>query len=325
MSNRSIDLGRIGIWTGVLDALPSAQGVEFVAEAEELGYGAFWIPEAVGRDPFVAAARLLEGTSSIKIATGIANIYARDPMTMANTLRTIDEAFPDRFLLGLGVSHHHLVEYIRKHDYSRPLSYMREYLERMGKSRFMARGPQELPEIVLAALGPKMLELSATATAGAHPYFVPPEHTAVARETMGPEAALYPEQMAILDTNADSARALARKNMAIYLGLPNYANNLLRLGFAQADIDGGPDGGPSDKLVDAIVCGHRGRRPGPRRRPLRSRRRPSACRSSQTIPQQHSKAGADSPLPCSAELRSSISCRCARIRAVTSLIATPYV
>ena len=254
MSMGSIDLGRIGIWTGMLDALPSAQGVEFVAEAEELGYGAFWIPEAVGRDPFVAAARLLEGTSTIKIATGIANIYARDPMTMANTLRTIDEAHPGRFLLGLGVSHHHLVEYIRKHDYSKPLSYMREYLERMGKARFMAHGPQELPEIVLAALGPKMLELSATATAGAHPYFVPPEHTAVARDTMGPDAALYPEQMAILDTNADSARALARKNMAIYLGLPNYANNLLRLGFTQADIDGGPDGGPSDKLVDAIVA-----------------------------------------------------------------------
>lgn len=253
MTMGNINIGRVGLWTGALDALPSAQAAEWVAEAEDLGYGAVWIPEAVGRDPFVAAACLLGATKSIKLAPGIANIYARDPMTMANAQRTIAEAYPDRFLLGLGVSHLHLVSHLRKHDYSKPLSYMREYLERMGKARFMANGPQELPDIVLAALGPKMLELAATQTAGAHPYFVPPEHTAIARETMGPDAALYPEQMCVLSTDAEAARATARTSMAIYLGLPNYANNLLRLGFDQADIDGGPDGGPSDKLVDAIV------------------------------------------------------------------------
>ena len=248
-----IDLGPVGIWTAMLDQVPSARAAEFAAEIEELGYGAIWIPEAVGRDPFVMATLLLAGTSSIPVATGIANIYARDAMTMANAQRTVAEAFEGRFLLGLGVSHAHLVAGLRKHDYSRPLSYMREYLQRMHKAVFFADGPEDLPEMVLAALGPRMLQLSATATAGAHPYFVPPEHTAFARETMGPGAALYPEQMVILDTDPASARELARKSMAIYLGLPNYTNNLLRLGFEQSDIDGGPDGGPSDRLVDAIV------------------------------------------------------------------------
>ena len=175
-------------------------------------------------------------------------------MTMANAQRTVAEAFEGRFLLGLGVSHHTLVEGLRKHDYSRPLSYMRQYLARMHETLFVAHGPQELPEMVLAALGPRMLALSATATAGAHPYFVPPEHTSAAREIMGPTAALYPEQMVILETDPDAARQLARKNMALYLGLPNYTNNLLRHGFEQSDIDGGPGGGPSNRLIDAIVA-----------------------------------------------------------------------
>ena len=250
----SIDLGRVGIWTGLLDQVPSSRSAEYAAELEELGYTAIWYPEVIGRDPFVAGALLLAGTFSIKAATGIANIYARDPMTMANAQRSVDEAFPGRFLLGLGVSHQNLVEDLRNHDYSRPLSYMRDYLARMREAPFLAHGPQELPEIVLAALGPRMLALSAEAAAGAHPYFVPPEHTAIARDVMGPDAALYPEQMVILETDPAAARALARKNMALYLGLPNYTNNLRRLGFEQSDIDGGPGGGPSDRLVDAIVA-----------------------------------------------------------------------
>ena len=248
-----IDLGRVGIWTGVLDQVPSSRAVELASELEDLGYGAIWFPEAVGRDPFVIATLLLRGTSSIKVATGIANVYARDPMTTANAQRTIAEALPGRFLLGLGVSHAHLVRDIRRHDYSRPLSYMREYLVRMREAPFFAHGPQDLPETVLAALGPKMLRLSAEATAGAHPYFVPPEHTVMARRTMGPDAALFPEQMVVLDADPVAARTLARKNMAMYLRMPNYINNLQRLGFDQSDIDGGPGGGPSDRLVDAIV------------------------------------------------------------------------
>jgi probable F420-dependent oxidoreductase len=209
-----------------------------------------WIPETVGRDPFITASLLLAGTPRIKVATGIANIYARDPMTMANTQRSLDEAFPSRFLLGLGVSHHTLVSWVRKHDYSKPLSFMRDYLERMDKALFKAVGPEERPETVLAALGPKMLELSATAAAGAHPYFVPPEHTAIAREALGPDALLYPEQMVVLESDPETARAIARKHMSVYLGLPNYANNLVRLGYAAEELE---DGG-SDRVVDAVVA-----------------------------------------------------------------------
>ena len=242
MATAQIDLGRVGLWTSVLDQMPSSQAVEWVAEAEQLGYGAMWIPETVGRDPFITASLLLAGTESIKVATGIANIYARDPMTMANTQRSLDEAFDSRFLLGLGVSHHTLVSWVRKHDYSKPLSFMRDYLERMDKALFRAVGPEARPETVLAALGPKMLELSKTAAAGAHPYFVPPEHTVIAREALGPDALLYPEQMVVLESDPETARSIARAHMKVYLDLPNYANNLMRLGFDESELaDGGND------------------------------------------------------------------------------------
>ena len=185
MTKASIALGKVGLWTNILDALPSSEGNELCAEASSLGFKTIWIPEAVGRDPFVTAMRVLENTADVVVATGIANIYARDAMTMANAQRSVEEAHPGRFLLGLGVSHLHLVEWVRKHDYSKPLTFMRDYLAAMQKARFMAVGPTELPELVLAALGPKMLELAASETAGAHPYFVPPEHTQMAREIMG--------------------------------------------------------------------------------------------------------------------------------------------
>ena len=242
--------GRVGLWTGTLDAHSTSVAKDAAKEVEQLGFTTLWIPEAVGRDPFVAAANYLSATSTLKIATGIANIYARDPMTMNGCVRTLAEGYPDRFLLGLGVSHGHLVAGVRKHDYTKPYSHMVEYLERMDKALFMAVGPASTPPRVLAALGPKMLTLSATQAQGAHPYFTTPEHTALARETMGPDALLMPEQMVVLDTNPETARATARKGMKIYMGLPNYWNNLLRLGFTDDDrLDGG-----SDRLVDAIVA-----------------------------------------------------------------------
>jgi len=254
-SSHTVDIGPVGIWTGMLDAMAVTEAQESAAELDELGYGALWIPETVGRDPFVMATLLLAASQRMTVATGIASIYARDPLTMANTLRSLEAAFPARFLLGLGVSHHTLVEWVRKHDYSKPYSYMKDYLTFMvEKALFRGVGPEELPgNIVLAALGPKMVALSGALSAGAHPYFTTPEHTATAREILGDGPLLAPEQMCILDTDARTARALARKNMAIYLGLPNYANNLKRLGFTDEDISGGPDDGPSDRLVDAIV------------------------------------------------------------------------
>ena len=247
---KHFDLGRVGIWTGVLDAVPSAEAQKIAGRLEALGFPTLWIPETIGRDPFVTATLLLSATSTLKVATGIANIYARDAVTMANTQRTLEEAFPGRFLLGLGVSHQHLVDRVRHHDYSKPYSQMVKYLDDMDAALFMAVGPQERPTTVLAALGPKMLRLSAERADGAHPYFVPVEHTAQAREILGPDAILAPEQMVVLDTDRTRALDIARKGMAVYLRAPNYVNNLKRLGFTDDDV---ADGG-SERLVDAIVA-----------------------------------------------------------------------
>jgi probable F420-dependent oxidoreductase len=252
MGRDRFELGKVGIWTGVLDAVPSAEAQRIAGSIEALGFTTLWIPETIGRDPFISATLLLSATSTLRVATGIANIYARDALTMANSQRTLEEAFPGRFLLGLGVSHQHLVDRVRHHDYSKPYSYMVEYLEQMDASLFMAVGPSERPATVLAALGPKMLRLSAEHADGAHPYFVPVEHTAQAREIVGPDAILAPEQMIVLDTDRARALETARSGMAVYMRAPNYVNNLKRFGFTDDDVAGGP----SERLVDAIVaCG----------------------------------------------------------------------
>lgn len=242
-------LGKLGVWTGV-DHLPATEVASFANQLEEWGYGALWIPEAVGRDPFALLGFLAARTDRIVLATGIANIYARDPMTMRATRETLAEASGGRFLLGLGVSHGHLVAGIRKHEYRKPLQTMKAYLEAMESALYMGIEPAETAPIVLAALRPKMLGLAGEAARGAHPYFVPPEHTARAREILGKGPWLCPEQMVLLETDATKARAVARQNMEIYLGLPNYQNNLKWLGFDDADIANGG----SDRLVDAIVA-----------------------------------------------------------------------
>lgn len=250
MSRPLVDIGRVGIWYGGIDALPTPEACRAAQVIEELGFGALWVAEAVGRDPFASAAVLASATDRLPLATGIANIYARDPMTMVAGQKTLAEAFPGRFLLGLGVSHAHLVAGVRKHDYSKPYSHMVEYLERMDEALFMGRGPEEDPGRVLAALGPRMLGLAATRANGAHPYFTTPGHTKVARDTMGADALLAPEQMVVLETDPTEARRIARAGMKIYLRAPNYTNNLARIGFDEGDI---ADGG-SDRLVDAIVA-----------------------------------------------------------------------
>ena len=245
-----MDLGRVGIWTFTLDLQPVARAREVAAELEELGYGAIWIPDAIGRDPLVHAALLLGGTNHIAVGTGIAQIYGRDPMTMTGGWKTITEAFPGRFVLGLGVSHQPMVEGLRGQTYGPPLTAMREYLERMDTAMYVAAEPTEPPRRVLAALGPKMLALAAERADGAHPYNVPPEHTARAREILGPEKLLAPEQAVLLETDPVEARRIARGHLAIYLDLPNYMNNLRRFGVTDDDI---ADGG-SDRLVDTLVA-----------------------------------------------------------------------
>jgi probable F420-dependent oxidoreductase len=243
-------LGRIGIWTFALDQQPAARAQEAAAEIEGLGYGAIWIPEAIGREAFTNAALLLAGTRRIPVATGIANIWARDAVAMAAAQRTLTEAYPERFLLGIGVSHAPLVEGMRGHRYTRPLSTMRAYLDAMDRAPFVATAPTTPLVRVIGALAPKMLALAAERTAGAHPYFVPPEHTRCAREILGPGRLLAPEQAVVLEKDAAKAREIARAHMAIYLSLPNYRNNLRRLGFGDDDLAGGG----SDRLVDAIVA-----------------------------------------------------------------------
>ncbi len=250
MNFSSISMGPIGIWTAQFDYQPAAKAREAAAELEQLGFGAIWFPESVGRESLTNAALLLSATSRIVIATGIANIYARDPVTTAAGQNTLAEAYPGRFLLGLGVSHIPLVEQVRGHSYGKPVASMRAYLDAMDRAPYRAVPPNVSPVRVLAALGPKMLRLAAERASGAHPYFVPPEHTARAREILGSDRLLAVEQAVALETDSTKAREVARAHTSRYLALPNYVNNLRRLGFGDADLVGGG----SDRLVDAIVA-----------------------------------------------------------------------
>ena len=244
-----IDLGSVGIWQGVFDGHPASRVREASVELEEMGWPTVWIPEAVSRDPFVSASVILGATERLNVATGIASIWARDAMTTSNASKTLNEAYDGRFLLGLGVSHHTITEWVRKHDYAKPLTHMREYLERMDASMFKGVEPAEPPRRVIAALGPKMLALGAELADGVHPYFVPVEHTSIAREAVGPDKIVATEQMIVLETDPGRAREIARTSMAIYLGLPNYANNLMRLGYTESEITNA-----DDRVVDAIVA-----------------------------------------------------------------------
>jgi probable F420-dependent oxidoreductase len=243
-------LKKIGIWTGAFEQQPAVKLREAVAELEQLGYGAIWYSEAFGRESLTQAGLLLSATSHIVVASGIANIYGRDPVTMAAAQKTLSEAYPERFVLGLGVSHVPLVEQQRGHTYhEKPVTKMREYLDAMDSAAYGAVPPQSTYR-VLAALGPKMLELAAKRTNGAHTYNVTPEHTAIARKLMGAKSWLCVEQAVVLESDPAKARKIARAFLALYLTLPNYTNNFLRLGFTEEDCE---DEG-SDRLIDAIVA-----------------------------------------------------------------------
>lgn len=244
------DLGRLGVWTW-LDGMRAADAAAFAGRLEAWGYAALWIPEAVGREPFAMLGYLAAHTRELVLCTGIANIYARDPVTMHHAHLTLSELSGGRCIVGLGVSHGHLVAGVRGHAYSsRPVTTMREYLEAMDKALFQGLPPERTGPVVLAALRRNMLRLAGERAQGAHPYFVPPEHTARAREILGPDALLCPEQKVLLETDPTRARAVARAAMKIYAGLPNYQNNLKWLGYTDEDFAGGC----SDRLVDAIVA-----------------------------------------------------------------------
>jgi alkanesulfonate monooxygenase SsuD/methylene tetrahydromethanopterin reductase-like flavin-dependent oxidoreductase (luciferase family) len=246
---------------------------QYVRRIEQLGYGAVWIPEAAGREPFATSAFILNHTETLIAATGILNIYGRDPTVTAMGQQTLAEMSGGRFLLGLGVSHTFFVE-ARGHTYGKPLGVMREYLAALRQCHtgisvtrnLLVEGfvPQtvgrgtlgaittdvgELP-VVLAALGPRMTALAAELTQGSHPYNTTPEHTRRSRQIMGPEAWLCPAQRVCLSSDGRKARQVGRQLLSLYLGLPNYRNMLLDCGYTEVDFENGG----SDRLVDQLLA-----------------------------------------------------------------------
>ncbi|MEU2438433.1 TIGR03620 family F420-dependent LLM class oxidoreductase [Streptomyces rubradiris] len=251
----SATLGRVGIWTFAFEGQPAGRVRESAAEIEELGYGALWYGEAFGRDAVGQAWLLLSATRRITVASGIANIAFREPIATAAAARTLGEAFPGRYVLGLGG--HRVDDTVHEVDgypvptRGRAVTTMRSYLEAMDASPAHGPVPAPAPRRLLAALGPKMLKLAAERTWGAHTYFVPVEHTARARRTMGPDAFLAVEQAVVLDHDLDRAREVATAHVAGYLAMAAHqVANVRRLGFGDEDVVGGP----SRRLVDSIVA-----------------------------------------------------------------------
>jgi probable F420-dependent oxidoreductase len=245
-------LGPIGVWSFELERMTATDEGRIAQEVEALGFKALWIPESLGsKEIFAHASILLAATKSLIVASGIANIWARDPVAMANGARSLQEAYGDRFLCGLGVSHKPTIDARLGGGYTKPLAHMRAYLDSMDKAPYVGPNRKDPPAPrVLAALGPQMLRLSAERSLGAHPYFVPVEHTTIARKELGPDPLLAVEQACTLELDATKAREIARRHTKRYLGLENYTNNLRRLGWGDADL---ADEG-SDRLVDAIVA-----------------------------------------------------------------------
>jgi probable F420-dependent oxidoreductase len=218
---------------------------EAVAELDELNFGTVWVPESGTKEILGVVGDLLGASKNVAIASGILNIWMHEASEVASAVHEFHVDFPERFLLGLGVSHASLVEPAGR-DYLRPRSMMIDFLDQLDA----AESPVLPSDRMLAALGPKMLELARDRSLGAHPYCVPVAHTAFAREALGIGPVLAPELKVVLIEDATLARDVARHHLDHYLEMPNYVNNLLRFGFEESDM---PDGG-SDRLVDALVA-----------------------------------------------------------------------
>jgi probable F420-dependent oxidoreductase len=243
-----INPGRLGIFSGSLGAQRATVQREVAAEIETLGFGTLWYGEAVAREAFVQASIFLSATSSLVVASGIANIWARDPMAMAAGGRSLAEAWPGRFILGLGVSHAPMVA-ARGHDYARPVTAMRDYLDRMDEAGWRGPDAPRAP-IVLAALGPRMVALAAERTAGAYPYFTTAKHIGQVRERLGAHAFLAADLPVVLAASRAEARRMGDPHMSLYLGTENYRKNLLRLEWKPEQLE--PPG--SDELFDAVMA-----------------------------------------------------------------------
>jgi len=234
-----------GIWSGNLRYGDAGRAAELATELEGLGYSALWIPD-VGGDVFTPLDNLLRATSSATIATGILNVWMHTPEETAAQHARLTAAHGDRFLCGLGISHRPLIDRVNPAGtYAKPIETMSNYLDGLDA----ASTPLAPGDRVIAALGPRMLELARTRTAGTHPYLVTPELTKAARDGVGPDGLVASEQGVVLETDPSAARAIARLHLNTYLGLPNYSNNWKRQGFTDDDL---ADGG-SDRLVDAMV------------------------------------------------------------------------
>jgi probable F420-dependent oxidoreductase len=246
-----MEIGRVGIWTTSLEAIPPAAGGDVAAELEAQGWSALWFGEAYGREAFTQAQLLLAATSTMVIGTSIANIWGRDAVTANAAARTLTAVSGDRFALGLGVSHQPIVQRLRGHDYAKPLAAMREFLTGMDAAPSTAvEGQAPRTFRVLAALAPGMLKLSAELADGAIPYLGTPAHTAIARELIGPGKFLGVEQAVVLTSDPEVAMRRAHAHLDIYTGLPNYRNNWERLGFTP-EVDFVRGG--SDRLAEALV------------------------------------------------------------------------
>jgi len=242
--------GTVGLWAFAHETVAASESGEVAAFAESLGFGGYWIPEASGREALVNASLLLSATSTIVVGTAIASIWARDAMAAMNGARTLAAVSNDRFVLGLGVSHKPLVQGMRGHLYDKPRQAMERYLDAMETAPMSSPEGGGHPPILLAALGPAMLRLSATKASGAIPYLVTPEHTSFARELMGPDAFLVVEQAVALTEDQGDFRDRAANHLQRYTNLPNYFRNWKRLGFSDEDFVAGG----SHRLQDALVA-----------------------------------------------------------------------
>jgi probable F420-dependent oxidoreductase len=240
-----IPTGGTGIWSAGLRYGDRAEAADAATELEELGYTSLWIPD-VGGDVFGAVERLLAATGRATVATGILNLWMHTAAETAAAHARLTSEHGDRFLIGIGVSHRALIDAGNKRRYRKPLAAMAGFLDGLDS----APVPVDRSSRVLAALGPKMLALARARSAGAHPYNVTPEHTAMARDALGPSALVLPEQAVTLTTDPEAARRIGREHLAGYLALPNYSNNFRRLGFGDEELSSGG----SDRLVDALVA-----------------------------------------------------------------------
>ncbi len=249
-------IDKLAVWLNTI-GYASADLVAFAQRLEAWGYGTLWINDGMGSDPMVLAAKILSGTERLQVALGVANIYSRDPTTMTGAQHGLNEQWSDRFLLGLGASHDFIVEGMRGHSYGKPVATMRGYLEAMAAIKYAGPPPAEKPRTVIAALGPKMLELAASHADGAHPFGTTPGHTAEAREILGPDKLLLVEQRVLLETETTKARAIGRGLVTGFASMTNYRRSMLRMGYTETDFAGGGSNRAADMMlawgdIDAI-------------------------------------------------------------------------